>query len=326
MVIFVFPRPTISASHGQAILHALLQAFPGLATYHLERDRLNRLANKKLKGRRKAKAKEAGGAGKAGKSNTPSVEAAETSGSHSATAAAGLSTEKSPVAEAHDSMGDVESPSTVNPPPDLLSHLVFGINEVSKRMEKQIAWLAEEADVLCGEPVVPRLGGSNSPAKSSLRPRRGVLAANLVPTAPVEPIVEEGDADMEPSAASTTNSTPNSVPPAPLRIIYVCQRDVNPPALAEAIPQYARSWNAVARACRSRLAQVLRDLSGNGTTEGTEANLQDRERLERALRACVEVLVVPLPAGAEYELAMASGLRRVAVVGMTVSGLASAGD
>lgn len=226
----------------------------------------------------------------------------------------------------------------VNPPPDLLAHLVFGINEVSKRMEKQISWLAEEAEVLCGGPVVPM---PTATAMATATTRTAAVAAingpqtkrhqgstkesNLIPTAPVAPAAGD-DSDTEMNSASGPEAdanTPDHTTPrkesSPLRIIYVCYRDVNPPALVEAIPQYARSWNAVVRACRVRLAQVLHSSESSVVSKNERQDSEDRERLERALRACVEVLVVPLPPGAEYELAMATGLRRVAVVGMTVS-------
>jgi hypothetical protein len=114
----------------------------------------------------------------------------------------------------------------------------------------------------------------------------------LIPTAP---------------AAVAGPSRLGTPPPPPLRVIFVCVHDINPRELVDHVPRYVASWNALLARSRARLEEWAR--------AGDE---ERREKMERLLRD-KELWLVPLIKGSEQVLAHAVGLRRVSVMGVTVS-------
>lgn len=117
-------------------------------------------------------------------------------------------------------------------PPVILSHLTFGINAVTKRLESQIQSARRSVTISSAETVGVRASSSSS---------------------------------------------------RPIKIIFVCRADVDPPILIDHLPHLAAAYNS------NRPAET--------------------------------VMIVPLPKGAESTLAEAVGLRRVAVIAADVSNL-----
>lgn len=99
-----------------------------------------------------------------------------------------------------------------------------------------------------------------------------------------------------------------SAPPPP-RVIFVCVHDINPRELVEHVPRYVASWNALLARSKARLGAWL---AAAGEGEGR------RERVEKLVQG-KEMWCVPLRKGSEQVLAHAVGLRRVSVMGVTVS-------
>lgn len=120
----------------------------------------------------------------------------------------------------------------VNTPPDILSHLTIGINQVTKRLEAQ-ARAYRETNVL------------------------------------------EVDTDT-------------SLSPSPIRIVFVCRADVDPPLLIAHLPTLIASCNSAPR-----------------TTHDPTI--------------CPPIKLVCLPIGAETTLAESTGLRRVSIIALDVS-------
>ncbi len=175
--------------------------------------------------------------------------------------------------------------------PTLLFNLVIGINEIMKAMEKQTAKLAAR---------IRELQGSHHEEE-----KKGTRKTNLIPTAPTSVEVDAGDGkedDMGEPMKEVINDNlplPRTTVRSPLRTIFVCLDDINPPHLVHAIPLYVMSYNSLVRQWRGLYNEKMR----NG------------EKKEEWM----ETLLVTLKLGSEIELAKALGLRRVAVFGMTVS-------
>lgn len=100
--------------------------------------------------------------------------------------------------------------------------------------------------------------------------------------------------------------------PPPPRVVFVCVRDINPRELVEHVPRYVASWNALLVRSRARLDAWLAAAGAGEAGEGR------KERVERLVEGR-EMWCVPLKKGSEQVLAHAVGLRRVSVMGVTVS-------
>jgi hypothetical protein len=189
-------------------------------------------------------------------------------------------------------------------PPDFLLHLVIGINEVMKAMERQTADLAsrirelqnDDKDLLVVHGVDPM--AENDKADG--------LPSHLIPTAPPTGDLIEDKEQASGSVSKDRLTLPRSATRTPLRTIYVCLEDINPPHLVQAIPLYVTSYNSLVRQYRGLFNAKHR----NTGKEASGAKLPD---------SVMETLLVPLNAGSELELAKVMGLRRVATFGMTVS-------
>jgi ribonuclease P/MRP protein subunit POP3 len=124
---------------------------------------------------------------------------------------------------------DSGAPSEETPPsipPEVLSHLVVGINEVTRRLDAQI-------------------------------------------------LSSRKTASVNPDPASEPAPTP-----APIKVIVVCRADVDPQILIDHLPHEVAAFNS------SKPSEPIK--------------------------------IIPLPKGAEFTLAKAMGLRRVAVIAMDV--------
>jgi hypothetical protein len=136
------------------------------------------------------------------------------------------------------------------------------------------------------------------------------------------PVASASTAVPQASSSKVVESAPPAVDLAPLRIIFVCRGDIDPVDLIEPLLLYVTSWNALVRNCRSRLQTKMREVKAqqkeNGKDDDAEGTKAFWEAAVKALVKTEEVYLVPLPQGAEMELAGAVGLRRVAVMALTV--------
>lgn len=175
--------------------------------------------------------------------------------------------------------------------PSLLQHLVIGINEVIKALEKQKIQLEIEVDALIHgrEPNMDLI-----PA--------GVDRHALIPTA---------SSTTEANKEHTVLGRPRTVP---LRAIFVCVHDVNPRELVDHLPTYVAAYNGLVQHSKSKLEQWCDSQS----TDGTDALRRARAKFEDLGRGG-EIYVVPFAKGSEQVLAHAVGLRRISMLGVTVS-------
>ena len=97
-------------------------------------------------------------------------------------------------------------------------------------------------------------------------------------------------------------------PEASPRIVFVCVDDVNPRELVEHVPRYVSSWNALLSASKARLKEWAFE-------KDSEARMAKVDRLIGGR----EMYLVSLRKGSEQVLAHAVALRRVSVMGITVS-------
>lgn len=197
--------------------------------------------------------------------------------------------------------------------PILLESMVCGINEVFKKMERQTASLSQEVEDVMQD---------KTPGVSS---GEGVFSLSELMATSAEP---SSSAQVSPEASSSkvaeTTSTLTVAEAAPVRVIFVCRGDIDPVDLIDPLLLYVTSWNALVRNCRTRLQTRMREVKQKQESTDAEKEKEDEGRKafwDAAVKALIkteEVYLVPLPKGAEMELAAAVGLRRVAVMALTV--------
>lgn len=209
--------------------------------------------------------------------------------------------------------------------PEMLNHLVLGLNEVIKALERQTDELRRRVmrigDALAEQQNKGKrkrgqegAGGDGLDGKSGEKGRRVLL-----PTAPPREDEEVEDEDMEEGGEasvpavpiSTTSAVDTAQPPdptaqiSPLEWLILPLLSLSPPTLASPIPAYCATFNTLiyqhthlCKIARSRLpASTADDIIG--------------EKWE-------EVRVVPL-GRIEDDLAAMVGLRRMACLGIRVS-------
>ena len=173
--------------------------------------------------------------------------------------------------------------------PPVLSTITFGLNETIKRLERARLDLEISVDALIAGYEEFLFAGQRS-------------AGRLVATAP----------------DATNNSGPSRLgapPAAPPRVILVCVDDVNPRELVEHVPRYVASWNALLLASKVRLEEWAREKDAEARTAKADRLVAGRE-----------MFLVSMRKGSEQVLAHAVGLRRVSVMGMTVSNVTPSGQ
>ncbi|WVQ81000.1 hypothetical protein IAT38_003107 [Cryptococcus sp. DSM 104549] len=171
------------------------------------------------------------------------------------------------------------APSSRPLKPEVLSHLVLGINEVVKALEQQ----TEELRVclmIMGDVLSGREPAGGLPVKPN----------HLLPTAPRSP--SPAPSEDEEVAPETSSSS------SPLAYIVVPLLSINPPSLVSAIPAHCATYNAHV-AQFNQLAKVVK----SRVKQDLWSSIIGEER--------EEVRVVPLGA-VEKELAEMVGLRRLA--------------
>ena len=168
-------------------------------------------------------------------------------------------------------------------PPEILQHLVFGINETIKSLERSIDDLKMRLMIMADA-----LNGTVKPALQ-------VDSDGLLPTAPTDP---------EESPAVTLNPAPVLATPAPPSFIVIPLQSISPPTLVSSIPQYCATYNALVYQWGQLRKHVEAKWKG------------DHQMVVGELRE--EVRVVPL-GNVEAEMAKLVGLRRLACVAIRVS-------
>ncbi|RXK35501.1 hypothetical protein M231_07233 [Tremella mesenterica] len=176
--------------------------------------------------------------------------------------------------------------------PEILQHLVLGINEMIKALEQQIHVLKMEMMMMAD-----RLALSNGLKSAQVT----LPTQRFLPTAPDAPVLPHTSPQLE----DRTGDVLLHKPPAALAFVIVPLPDINPPALVDPIPQYCATYNSLvyqhnhlSRIFKSRIKAADWGLVADGTKE--------------------EVRVVPL-ARVEGEMAALAGLRRLACLGIRVS-------
>ena len=168
-------------------------------------------------------------------------------------------------------------------PPEVLQHLVFGINETIKSLERSIDDLKMRlmimADALSG----------------TIKPALQVDSDGLLPTAPTDP---------EESPAITLNPAPVLVTPVPPAFIVIPLQSISPQSLVSAIPQYCATYNALVY----QWGQLRKHVEAKWKGGYQMVVGEPRE----------EVRLVPL-GDVEAEMAKLVGLRRLACVAIRVS-------
>ncbi|KDQ20194.1 hypothetical protein BOTBODRAFT_184155 [Botryobasidium botryosum FD-172 SS1] len=244
--------PNVPLNIQNAILACLLEVLysSGIAEYHIARQEVShrgKRGRRKLK--REGKAREKGGEGKSGTkrkreadetsdapmkkpspSRTPEVGSTNVVPDELADALSGdVGGGKMEV----DATVDAAEPTQILVPPDLLSHLVIGINEVTKRLEEQtLTWRTRAAP---SPPVPPSLPYSDPPeAPPADKP------TTLEPTASASTPAST----PAPASAPTPDTTVNQTARTSLRIIFACRSDVDPPALLAHLPMLTAACNS----------------------------------------------------------------------------------
>ncbi|WWC97343.1 hypothetical protein V866_004222 [Kwoniella sp. B9012] len=304
--------PNIPRHLQNATLHALKELVPPeVADYHVSRARCHQREKRK---HRKI-TRNANGKGGQEKSDDDGKdvemkEGIRTTSSAEDTASSGVGTKRVSIElptdepaqkkmrldETGEAEGGGEGVSGSKPvKPEILSHMVLGINEVLKSLESQISDLRIRimimGDTLNGVPT------------TLARNEKGPTKNHLLPTAPRSPSlspVSEVEVTKDSDQAKALNQGIS-----PLEFIIFPLLSINPPSLVSPIPQYCATYNTLvyqhnqlAKICKTRLkaGQVEKIVSG------------EKE----------EVRVVPLGA-VEKEMAELVGLRRVACLGVRSS-------
>lgn len=170
--------------------------------------------------------------------------------------------------------------------PEILSHLVLGINEVIKSIEHQIGSLKTRIMIM-GDAL-----NGDQPGKPD--------ASNFLPTAPRSPSPSNSDAEATEGQSQSVLS-----PSAPVNFIIIPLLSINPQSLVSPILQYCATYNAHVYQ-HTQLAKILRTRLKK--SQWTDVIGDERE----------EIAVVPLGA-VEKDLADMVGLRRLACLALRVS-------
>lgn len=170
--------------------------------------------------------------------------------------------------------------------PEILSHLVLGINEVIKSIEHQIGSLKTRIMIMG-----VALNG-DQPGKPD--------ASNFLPTAPRSPSPSNSDDEATEGQSQSVLS-----PSAPVNFIIIPLLSINPQSLVSPILQYCATYNAHVYQ-HTQLAKILRTRLKK--SQWTDVIGDERE----------EIAVVPLGA-VEKDLADMVGLRRLACLALRVS-------
>lgn len=170
--------------------------------------------------------------------------------------------------------------------PEILSHLVLGINEVIKSIEHQIGSLKTRIMIM-GD----ALNGDQSGKPD---------ASNFLPTAPRSPSPSNSDDEATEGQSQSVLS-----PSAPVNFIIIPLLSINPQSLVSPILQYCATYNAHVYQ-HTQLAKILRTRLKK--SQWTDVIGDERE----------EIAVVPLGA-VEKDLADMVGLRRLACLALRVS-------
>ncbi|WRT63548.1 uncharacterized protein IL334_000453 [Kwoniella shivajii] len=277
--------PNIPRHLQNASLHALKELIPSeIADYHVSRARCHqkekRSKRRSLRKHTKDDEKEAGPVEVSGEEQDVQPEEPQSIAIGAKRPPAATDMEEPASKKPRTDDGN-EKIDTVRPvQPEILSHLVFGINEVLKSLETQIAELRIRlmimGDALNGIQKDVNLKGK---------------ANNLLPTAPRSP------------SLSPERTLHNDLRAAiPLEFIIIPLLSINPPSLVSPIPQYCATYNALVYQ-HTQLTKLCR------------TRLNDRDVDDIVGGEKEEIRVVPLGA-VEQEIAELVGLRRVACLGI----------
>ncbi|OCF70911.1 hypothetical protein I204_08461 [Kwoniella mangroviensis CBS 8886] len=304
--------PNIPRHLQNATLHALKELVPSeIADYHVSRARCHQREKRK----HRKSTRNANGKGVQEKSNDDGqdvemTEGIRTTSSAGDTATSGVGTKRVSIEPSQDgpaqkklrldetgeAEGGGEGVSGSKPvKPEILSHMVLGINEVLKSLESQISDLRIRimimGDKLNGVPTT--LAGNE----------KGSNKSYLLPTAPRSPSLSpepevEVAKDGDPAKALNQDISP-------LEFIIVPLLSINPPSLVSPIPQYCATYNTFVYQ-HNQLAKICKTRLKPGQYEEVVSGAKE------------EVRVVPLGA-VEKEIAELVGLRRVACLGVRSS-------
>lgn len=251
-------RPNLPRNFQTAVMQELPRLVPdSIAAYHTDRARCQ--AERKKAARKQARA--------------------------SSKAAQGDDGTKQPEAGPSATMTTIRQAPTK---PEVLDHLVLGINETIKSLEHAIddlkVRLLMMADRLNG---IHLKGGSN-----------------LLPTAPPHAPDEHVDGGKE-AGSSSPSPQPNNADASPPAFIVIPLHSISPQTLVAPIQQYAATYNSLVWQW-TQLAKIVKTRLKE--TEWAEVLGEERE----------EVRVVPL-GRVEGEMAALVGLRRLACLTVRVS-------
>lgn len=275
-------RPDIPRHLQTTLVHLLRELIPSdVANYHVSRARCY---SKEKRVRRAQKSKEAKAASKkSGSSNKVDQEPAGKAADEDAEM---KDPESATGQKRKRSSNDLESEIKRPERPEVLSHLVLGINEVIKSLEHQIGALKTQIMIM-GDAL-----NGDQPGKLN--------ANNFLPTAPRSPSPSSSDDE-----ATEGQLRPILSPSAPINFIIIPLLSINPQSLVSPILQYCATYNAHVYQ-HTQLAKILRTRLKK--SQWADVTGDDRE----------EVAVVPLGA-VEKDLADMVGLRRLACLALRVS-------
>ncbi|KAK8845341.1 hypothetical protein IAR55_006054 [Kwoniella newhampshirensis] len=284
--------PNIPRHLQTAVLHALQEMVPGqVADYHVSRARCH-TKERRIDKRTKRKAQKAGGI-----ENTEGLAKVEEEDEDvnmvEDDTAVGYKRKSNPNSTAGPStkkqrteIAEEERPEK----PEILSHLVLGINEVIKCLEAQIDELKLRLLIM-----------ADSLNPTPRTPRHSTTTKDLLPTAPV-PALEADGKEEEP--VSSTFGKPRTL--SPLSFIVVPLLSINPQSLVYPIPSYCATYNALVYQ-HAQLAKTVK----TRVKESEWEEVLGTEKRE-------EVRVVPL-GEVEKDMAQLVGLRRLACLGVKTS-------
>ncbi|WWD06115.1 hypothetical protein V865_004200 [Kwoniella europaea PYCC6329] len=299
--------PNIPRHLQNATLHALKEVVPPeVADYHVSRARCHQREKRK---HRKI-TRNANGKGGQEKSDddgkdVETMEGIRITSSAEDTASSGVGTKRVSIEPPKDEPAqkklrldetiEAEGGVSKRVKPEILSHMVLGINEVLKSLERQISDLRIRimimGDILNGVPTT-LAGNEKGPNKSHLLP-----TAPRSPSLSPEPEVEVAKDSDQAKALNQDIS--------PLELIIVPLLSINPPSLVSPIPQYCATYNTLVYQ-HNQLAKICKTRLKAGQAEEIVSGVKE------------EVRVVPLGA-VEKEMAELVGLRRVACLGVRSS-------
>ncbi|WVQ91329.1 hypothetical protein IAS59_005127 [Cryptococcus gattii] len=276
------PWPDVPRHLQTTVVHLLRELIPSdVAGYHVSRARCH---NKAKRAKRVQKAKEV----KASSEQSDSSERADQEQAEKAADedAAMEDLESSEGQKQKQSSDNLETELKRPERPEILSHLVLGINEVIKSIEHQIGSLKTQIMIM-GDAL-----NGDQPGKPN--------ASNFLPTAPRSPSPSNSDDEATEGQSQSVLS-----PSAPVNFIIIPLLSINPQSLVSPILQYCATYNAYVYQ-HTQLAKILRTRLKK--SQWTDVIGDERE----------EIAVVPLGA-VEKDLADMVGLRRLACLALRKS-------